>query len=64
MEALQKLVAGLDSERLTGDELKPKKRVGVLPKKGTTDRRIIRRYVKDGREHYLHATKGWRSRRV
>lgn len=59
MEALQKLVAGL-----TGDELKPEKRQGVLPKKGTTDRRIIRRYVKDGREHYLHATKGWRSRRV
>ena len=62
MEALKKLVASLDEE-LTGDELKPK-RQGVLPKKGTTDRRIIRRYVKDGREHYLHATKGWRSRRV
>ena len=33
-------------------------------KKGTPDRHIIRRFVKDGREHYLHATKGWRTRRV
>jgi hypothetical protein len=33
-------------------------------KKGQPDRRIIRRFVKDGREHYLHATKGWRTRRV
>lgn len=63
MEALQKMVAGLDSERLTGDELKPK-RQRVLPAKGTTDRRIIKVIIKDGREHYLHATKGWRSRRV
>lgn len=33
-------------------------------KKGTPDRHVIRRFVKDGREHYLHATKGWRTRRV
>lgn len=33
-------------------------------RKGEPDRRIIRRFVKDGREHYLHATKGWRTRRV
>lgn len=25
---------------------------------------IIRSYVKDGRRYELHATKGWRSRRV
>lgn len=33
-------------------------------KKGTPDSHVIRRFVKDGREHYLHATKGWRTRRV
>ena len=33
-------------------------------KKGQIDRHIIKRYVKDGREYYLHATKGWRSRRL
>lgn len=54
MEALQKLVAGLE---------KPKKE-RVCPKKGTTDRRIIKVVVKNGREHYLHATNGWRSRRL
>jgi len=37
---------------------------GRKTKKGTPDRHIIRRFVKDGREHYLHATKGWRTRRV
>lgn len=33
-------------------------------RKGEPERHIIRRFVKDGREHYLHATKGWRTRRV
>lgn len=33
-------------------------------RKGTADRHVIRRFVKDGREYYLHATKGWRTRRV
>jgi len=37
---------------------------GRKSKKGTPDRHVIRRFVKDGREHYLHATKGWRTRRV
>ena len=33
-------------------------------RKGSRDRRIIRRIVKDGREYYLHATKGWKSRHL
>lgn len=33
-------------------------------KKGTPERRVTKRIVKDGREYYLHATKGWRSRKL
>lgn len=32
--------------------------------KGSPMRRVIARLVQDGREYYLHATKGYRSRRV
>ena len=36
-----------------------------LPRKGKrTKSRIIRRIRRDGREHYLHATKGWKSRHL
>jgi hypothetical protein len=48
---------------LLGSSLKATAR-SMKTKKGTPDRKIIRRFVKDGREHYLHATKGWRTRRV
>ncbi len=75
MEALQKLVKNLDEELepIPGgrqrrfpdrDIMKPHNRQPKLPKKGSTDRRIIKVFIKDGREHYLHATKGWRSRRA
>lgn len=37
-----------------------KRKAAKLTHKGTPFRRIIRRYVKDGREYQLHATKGWR----
>lgn len=35
-----------------------------MSKKGSTDRRIIRVIIKNGREYKLHATKGWRSYRL
>lgn len=36
-----------------------------LPRKGKrTKNRIIRVIRRNGREHYLHATKGWKSRRL
>jgi hypothetical protein len=37
---------------------------GRKSRKGIADRHVVRRFVKDDREYYLHATKGWRARRV
>jgi len=54
---------GMMEAGLLGSSLKATAR-SMKTKKGTPDRKIIRRFVKDGREHYLHATKGWRTRRV
>lgn len=56
------LFNGMMELALLGSSLKQMAR--GRKKKGTPDRHIIKRYVKDGREHYLHATKGWKSRRV
>lgn len=39
-------------------------RRGGIGRKGTPYRRVIRTIVVDGREFYLHATKGWRVRRA
>lgn len=42
------------------DESHSFKRSGTAPKKG----KIIKSFVRDGRIYTLHATKGWRSRKV
>lgn len=42
------------------DESHSFKRTGTTPKKG----KIIKSFVRDGRIYTLHATKGWRSRKV
>ena len=48
------------SDALAGNEL-----AAAMPKKRKrTKSKIIRRIRHDGREHYLHATKGWKSRRL
>lgn len=41
------------------------KKLGRQPKTTSmAEGRILRRHVKDGREHYYHATRGWKSRRI
>lgn len=57
------LFQGMMELGLLGSSLKQVAR-SRKTKKGTPDRRVIKRFVKDGREHYLHATKGWKSRRL
>jgi hypothetical protein len=37
---------------------------GKMGRKGTPFCRIIKTVVRGGREYQLHATKGWRSRRI
>lgn len=63
MEQPENMFRGMMEMGLLGSSLKHTAR-SMKTKKGTPERRIIRRFVKDGREHYLHATKGWRTRRV
>ena len=46
------------------DFFKPHNRKPKLQRKGTRDRRITVVKIVDGREHYYHVTKGWRTRRA
>lgn len=64
MEQNDNLFRGMMESGLLGSMSLKRTAQGMKTKKGTPDRRVIRRFVKDGREHYLHATKGWRTRRV
>lgn len=44
--------------------LKGRAAVTKAQKPGAYGRRIIRTFIKNGREYQLHATKGWRSYQV
>ena len=73
MEALKRMMDTLPEPEMAGgvqrrfpdrDFFKLHNRKPKLQRKGTRDRRITVVKIVDGREHYYHVTKGWRTRRA
>lgn len=53
------------AEHILASALAPKEPEAMRPsERKLTGKRIIKRVRRNGREHYLHATKGWKSRRL